>query len=221
MSNKKARLGSNDRSVVINGVNIMFGTKIYCLLLLLLGSTNCFSQSEALSELKQEISKGNFKAVLDVVTEPSKAQDESVKKYLTELMADKQQRVMVGRPSYFAHIAMAKMHDKEAIDGIIAEIESDHPLAVIGMKKLYLVGGKVAIKKFYSLLDDTTQIDVKKSPNDQTDHENDGFFYPKNVMAILYLSQIVENPPTRPGVPSNKIALWKEWFIVNRHLIEE
>ncbi len=199
----------------------MSGTKCYFLLLFLLGSANCFSQSEALSELKQEIRRGNFHAVLEVAAEPSKAKDASVNKYLMELMSDKQQRVLEGDPSFFAHIAMARLRNKEAINGIIAEVESDTSLHLIGMKKLYLVGGKVALTKFYNLLDDSTQIDGKMGCTDKTNHLNDIFFYPKNVMAVFYLSQMVENPPTRAGVPSNNIALWKEWFLVNKHLIED
>jgi hypothetical protein len=190
------------------------------LFVLVLGGIGIYAQSDSMLELKRQVNEGNSKAILEVISEPAKIQDPKLKQYLKNIASDEKKRVLSGSPSYFAHIALAKLGEQEAISEIISEADSDTPTYVIGMKKLFLTGGKPALRKFYQLLDDDTQIDLKEDCEGKSGFCNDVFYYPKNAMAIFYLSQMVDNPPTRRGVPSNKVSLWKEWFITHKYLIE-
>lgn len=178
------------------------------------------AQNDAISNLKQQIEEGNSKAILEVLSEPYKAQDAQLKPFLRKLASDEKQRVIYDSPSYYAQIALAKLGEQDEIEQIYSEVDVKDSGYLVGMKKLFLVGGKTAIKKFYLLLDDNTQVEIKKDYSKPEVPVNDVFYYPKSTMAIYYLSKLVDNPPTRSGVPSNKVSLWKEWFEKHKELIQ-
>jgi len=191
----------------------------FILLFFVVGLLNSFAQSNAVSELKQQIEQGKSEAILEIISEPAKAQDADLKKYLRSLASDEKQRVVYDSPAYFAHIALAKLGEQDAEEQILSEVDMNNPIYLVGMKKLFLVGGKFSFKKFYDLLDDTTQVEIKEDCKEKSALCNDVFFYPKNFVAIFYLSQMVDNPPTRRGVPSNKVSMWKDWFENHKELI--
>lgn len=188
--------------------------------LFLISFSKVFSQTDIVSELKQQIEEGNSKFILEVLSEPYKAQDVQLKPFLKKLASDEKQRLIYDSPSFFAQIALAKLGEQDAIEQIYSEVEINDSSYLVGMKKLFLIGGKIAIKKFYLLLDDNSQVEIKKDYSKPEVPVNDVFYYPKSTMAIYYLSQSVSNPPTRSGVPSNKVSLWKEWFERHKELIE-
>lgn len=208
----------------------------YTFLLLVLLSSNVLAQTEELSAtakyLKSQVETGDYNAILKA----GDSGDLTLIPYLKQLASNMKGRSNSNSSAYEAHIALAKLGDNEALQQILAGIDAENPdVQDKAMKKLSLVGGKEAFKKFHQLLDDTAPREnpecQKRLENFKKNHPeggNCGFccdvvFFSKSVSAILLLSDMVDNPPTKRGTTWNlekNIQLWKEWFAKNKHLIE-
>lgn len=207
----------------------------YTFLLLVLWSSNVLAQTEELSPtakyLKSRVEAGDYDAIL----EAGNSGDLTLIPYLKQLVSNAKARSNSNSSAYEAHIALAKLGGNDALQQILAEIDAENPdVQDNAMKKLSLVGGKEAFKKFYQLLDDTAPREnpkCKKSlENFKKNHpegENCGFccdvvYFSRSVSAILLLSNMIDNPPVKGGAWDLKknVQLWKEWFAKNKHLIE-
>jgi hypothetical protein len=99
------------------------------------------------------------------------------------------------------------------------------------MKKLSLVGGREAFRKFHQLLDDTAgrenpqcKINVENFRKNNPNGGNCGLccdvvFFSRSSTAMLFLSRMVAHPPTK-NIGRENLRIWKEWFARNKHLIE-
>lgn len=185
--------------------------KIYFVICLLLTYQSVFGQENiSKEELKRQIAEGNALIISQIKW--NSVTDSDAIEYIKTLASDELNRQKNGSASYFAQVALAKMNNASALDQIREECKIDNPQYLVGMEKVFQVGGRFALKTFYSLLHDETQVHI--------DGVKDVIYYPKNAMAIYYLSKMVERPPTRRGVPSNNIPAWKKWFEEHKHLID-
>ena len=180
--------------------------KILFILLLLIGlSQTAFSQIEEMPNsakvLAEKVKAGDDKSIL----EAGSSGDKTLVPYLKTLAA---------KDSPWAYMALAKLGETEYLNQILTEVDAENPsIQDRAMEKLSYVGGKAAFKKFYELLDDITPRQTESRCV---------VFFTRSVMAMFFLRKMVENPPTstRHSGNSKDIALWKEWFITNKHLIE-
>lgn len=143
-------------------------------------------------------------------------------------------KTLKGTRAQWAQMALAKLGEVNYLNQILEEVDSPNPeIQDRAMAKLVYVGGKTALRKLVQLLDDTSP---RESPECKVDAGLtktqadktlcglccDVIFYSRSSTAILSLSRMVENPPTKIGKPGNQedIEKWKAWLRVNRNLIE-
>lgn len=150
----------------------------------------------------------------DVILEAAKTGDQSLKPYLKLLAADKERRSRNGSAAFQAHIALAKLGDKEVLPEIFAELNASEVwVQDAAIAKLARIGGKEAYRKLYELLDDMTNRDKII---------DDDVIRPKAFTVMRQLGEVVENPPRFPNglIQDLEVAPWKAWFAKNKHLIE-
>lgn len=206
--------------------------KLVALFLLMIFVSGVNAQEQELSwtakRLKNQVKEGDFKAIL----EAADTGDITLIPYLKQLSSNLEGRKNFNHPSFFSHVALAKLGDDEAIKQILAEVDNDSPaIQDNGMRKLSLIGGKVALKKFYDLLDDTKSREDtdclkmfeehnKKHPENKLSAYCHVMYFPRSVTAMNYLRKMIENPPVKTFYGTQtEINLWKEWFKKNKHLI--
>lgn len=207
---------------------------LYGFLFLILLMNSGFGQTQELSEtakyLESRVKKGDYGAI----AEAGDSGDLSLIPYLKKLTSSIEARNNSSSSAFQAHIALAKLGDKDALQQILADIDANEPdVQDKAMKKLSIVGGDAAFKKFYQLLENAApreNPDCKKNAQKQIENSEDrncGFccdviFFPKSSMAIYFLSGMVDNPPTKRFVPGTEknIAAWKKWFERNKSYIQ-
>ena len=207
---------------------------LFAFLFLILLTNSIFGQAQELSatakHLESKVTEGNYDAIL----EAGNSGDLSLIPYLKKLASNTKARNNSNAPAFQAHIALAMLGDNEALQQILADIDANDPdVQDNGMKKLSIVGGDEAFKKFYQLLDDAApreNPDCKKNAQKFVENNKDKncglccdvIFFPRNSMAIYYLSGMVDNPPTERFVPGTEknISIWKEWFKINKPYIQ-
>lgn len=202
--------------------------KVWCILLLLLGLNQvAFSQTEKMSDsakaLAEKVKEGDNQSILKA----GNSGDKTLIPYL---------KALASKGSPWAQMALAKLGEREYLDQILVEVDADSPdIQSRGIRKLAYVGGKEALKKFYQLLDDTAprenpncKKEMERFKENHSEIEKCGFccdvlVLTRSSMAILYLSQMVDNPPTKRGMwgIEEDVPLWKEWFERNKYLIED
>jgi hypothetical protein len=207
-------------------------SKFAVLFLLTVFVNAVWAQEQELSwtakQLKKQVEQRNIKAIL----EAADTGDITLIPYLKQLSSDLEGRNNQNHPSFYAHVALAKLGDDEAIQQILAEVDDESTrIQSGGMHKLSLVGGKVAFKKFYELLDDTRPREDtdcqkmfdehnKKHPDNKLSAYCDILYFTKSVTAMSYLIKMVENPPVKTFYGTQKeINIWKDWFKKNNRLI--
>jgi hypothetical protein len=179
--------------------------------------------------LKEQVEQSNIKAIL----ESADSGDVTLIPYLKQLSSNLEGRNNQNHSAFYAHIALAKLGDDEAIQQILAEIDDESPrIQSNGMYKLSLVGGKFAFRKFYKLLDDTKPREDtdclkmfeehnKKYPENQRSPYCHVIYFNKSVTVMGYLIKMVENPPIKTFYGTQKeINLWKNWIKKNKYLID-
>lgn len=208
-------------------------SRLIVLFLLMIFVIGVNAQEQELSwtakRLKVQVEKGDIKSVL----EASDSGDVTLIPYLKQLSSNLEGRNNQNHSAFYAHIALAKLGDDEAIQQILAEVDNDSPAVQSnGMNKLSLVGGKVAFRKFYELLDDTKPRENtdclkmfeehnKKHPENKLSPYCDVMYLSRSVTSIGYLKKMVENPPIKTFYGTQKeINIWKEWIKKNKYLID-
>ena len=195
----------------------------------------CFAQeqNQSLSDtaiyLESRVKEGDYKAIV----EAGNSGDITLIPYLKQLSSNLEGRSNRNHPSFFSHIALARLGDNEAIQQILEEVDNESPAVQDkGMGKLSLVGGKVALRKFYELLDDTKprkntdclkmfEEHNKKHPENKLSPYCDVIYFTRSVTAMISLKRLVENPPVKTFYGTQKeIDVWKDWFEKNKHLID-
>lgn len=179
--------------------------------------------------LKQLVEEGNTGAILEAAA----TGDVTLIPYLKQLCDDVKQRSNFNHRAFFAHIALAKLGDAEAVREIMAEVDSESPAVQdSAMRKLSLIGGKVAFKRFYELLDETKpreNTDCLKMFEEQNRNPPEDpptpfchvVYWSKSFMAMFFLRKMVDDPPFKHlGSTSKEIGLWKEWFGKRKSLID-
>jgi len=208
-------------------------SKLWGLFLLVMVVASVNAQEQGLSwtaiHLKEQVEQSNHKAIL-VAAETG---DLTLLPYLEQLSSKFESRSNLNHAAYYAHVALAKLGDEEATKQILEEIASESSrVQSNAIRKLSLVGGKVAFRKFYQLLDDT-------KPREDTDclkmyaelnarHSEDQrmaychvVYFSKSVEALYFLRSMVKEPPTRRFSGSKKeIDLWKEWIEKKGYLVD-
>lgn len=205
----------------------------YVFFLLILSISSASAQTGELSitaqYLKSQVEAGDS----DAIRAAGDSGDLTLIPYLKQLASDGKARNNSNSSAFQAHIALAKLGDDKALQQILADIDADNPdVQDKAMKKLSIVGGDEAFKKFYQLLDDTASRenpDCRKNTRkfaENSEDKNCGFcydviFFPKSSMAIFFLSQMVNNPPTKRFVigTEKNVSIWKEWFKKNKPFI--
>ena len=198
-----------------------------CLFLLLFG-INQFAEgqsvqlSDSAKALAEKVKEGNNQSILDA----GRSGDSTLIPYL---------KTLTSRGTPWAQMALAKLGEAEYLNQILSEVDAEDPgKQDRGMEKLLYVGGKEALKKLYQLLDDTSPrenpVCKKETEEFKKKHPEGGkcgfccdvIYFSRSSSAILILSKMIDNPPTKFGSWGTKkdIAIWKEWFIVNKHLID-
>lgn len=207
----------------------------YIFLVLVLSINSAFAQTKApttgVEYLKSKVETGDY----DAVREAGDSGDITLIPYLKHLASDVKQRSNANSTAFQAHIALAKLGDKKALQEILTEVDAENPeVQDRAMQKLSLIGGDSILKKFYQLLDDTSpreSLEAKKHTQKSKENDNESkdykvidvaVFYTRSSMAIYYLSQMIDNPPTRKdfAVGEKDIAIWKEWFRKNKPWID-
>jgi hypothetical protein len=207
-------------------------SKLIVLFLLMFLVSAVYAQEQELSwtakRLKEQVKNGEYKVIL----EAADTSDITLIPYLKQLTSNSEGRKNHNHPSFYAHVALAKLGDDEAIQQILAEVDNKSPaIQSSGMHKLSLVGGKVAFRKFYELLDDTKPREDtdcqkmfeehnKKHPENKLSPYCHVMYLSRSVTAMFYLKKMVENPPVKTFYGTQKeIDIWKEWFKKNNHLV--
>ena len=181
--------------------------KVTVLILLLFASNVniAFSQIKEMSDsakaLAEKVREGDNQSVLNA----GKSEDKTLIPYL---------KTLASKGSPWAQMALAKLGENEYLNQILAEVDAEDPnIQDRAMEKLSYVGGKVAFKRFYELLDDTAP---------RLTESRCVIFFTRSTMAMFFLRKMVDNPPTQNTNPSDRnISLWKEWFLINKYLIED
>lgn len=210
-------------------------SKLLGLFLLVTIVANVNAQEQELSwtakRLKEQVDLSNNKAIL----EAAKTGDVTLLPYLKQLSSRLESRSNSNHAAFYAHVALAKLGDVEAIKQILEEINNESSrIQGNGMYKLKLVGGKVAFRKFYELLDDSRPREntdcIKmyeehnaKHPEDQRSPNcDDVIYFSKSVTVLFYLRSMVDDPPTRRfSGAKQEIDLWKAWIKNNGYLMDK
>lgn len=159
--------------------------------------------------LESRVKTGDY----DAIAEAGKSGDLTLIPYLKQLSSNVIARTKSNTPEFQAHIALVKLGDNGALQQILTEVDSENfAIQDNAIKKLSLIGGKAAFKKFYELLEDL-------APRES---QSDVIYFPRGVVVMLELSRLVSDPPTMPSKYDLKqnAQSWKEWFNRNKHLIE-
>jgi HEAT repeat protein len=102
--------------------------------------------------LREQVEDGNKKAIL----EAAEKGDVTLIPYLKQLSSNLGSRSNFNHSAFYSHAALAKLGDEDAIKEIFLDIDDESSrIQDSAIRKLSLVGGKVAFQKFYELLDDT------------------------------------------------------------------
>lgn len=178
--------------------------------------------SDSAKALAARVKEGDNQSILDA----GMSGDKSLIPYL---------RTLTSKGTPWAQMALAKLGEVEYLNQILAEVDAADPaIQDRAMEKLTYVGGKEALRKLYQLLDDTSP---RENPNCKKGTEEfkikhpdggkcgfccDVIFFSRSSTAILILSKMVDTPPTNVGNwgTEKDIKRWKEWFLVNKHLID-
>jgi HEAT repeat protein len=190
----------------------------YAFFLLFISAVNSASAqtgelSPSAKQLKAVVKEGNYDAILAA----GKSNDRTLIPYLKTLASKSGSKSLENSAAFKAHVALAELGDEEAIGEILAEVDASDPyMQDSAMKKLSYIKGQKAFAKLYSLLDDFAE---RADPN----VKSGVVYFPRASMAVLFLSQMVENPPTAIGVYGTRenVELWKAWFEKNKHLLEQ
>ncbi len=196
--------------------------------LFLLSGIICFvnAQEQGLSWsaklLKEQVEQGNNNAILEAV----QTGEINLLPYLKQLSSKLENRSNFNHAAFFAHVALAKLGDENAVKQILEEIDNDSSkIQDSAIHKLSLVGGKVAYSKFYELLDDTKPREDtdclrmfakhnKKHPDDQRQPFcGDVIYFSKSATVMFRLRSMAEDPPTQRFLGTKQeIDLWKAWL---------
>lgn len=210
-------------SAVVTFGRVMIRVSVMFVLAVVVGVLGVKGQelSETAKLLKEQVEQGNRKAI----SEAADTGDVTLIPYLTELTSKIENRSNPNHPAFYAHVALAKLGNDEALRQILEEVDNESPTVQSNaMQKLSMVGGKLAFRKFYELLDDTR-------PREDTDclrlFEKHNAKHPENKLlpychvayfsrsatSMYFLRSMVKDPPTRRFSGSKKeIDLWKEWI---------
>jgi hypothetical protein len=207
----------------------------YTFLLLTVLVGNALAQTEEQSTttevLKSKVQKGDYLAI----EKAGESNDLTLIPYLKQLASNVNARSNFNTSAFQAHIALAKLGNKEAMQEILAEVDADNPdVQDNAMKKLASVANNEAFQKFYQLLDDSSErenpqckINIENFKKNHPEGENcnlccDVIFFPRNTMAMFFLTKMVGNPPAIKGLARTEkaIAIWKEWFAKNKPWIQ-
>lgn len=216
---------------MLNNMNILrILLSTFLLLAVLVG--NALAQNESLSAtaqyLESQVKEGDYKAI----AKAADSGDMTLIPHLKKLASDIKARNNSNSPAFQAHIALAKLGNKEAMQEILNEVDAENPdVQDKAMKKLSYVGGKKAFRKFYQLLDDTSarenpqcKIDIENFNKNHPEGGNCGFcctviYFSRSIMAMFFLSKMVDNPPTTK-LGDTYLQIWKEWFEKNKSLVD-
>ncbi len=204
----------------------------FLFLAVFVGNTSAQTEESSTEILKSKVQTGDYLAI----EKAGDSNDFTLIPYLKQLASNVKARSNSNSSAFQAHIALAKLGDKEAIREILAEVDAvDNPdTQDNAMKKLASVGNNEAFQKFHQLLDDSS---ARENPQCKIDIENfkknhpeggncslccDVIFFPRNTTAMFFLKKMVDNPPTMKGVAGTEraITIWKEWFAKNKPWIQ-
>ncbi len=168
--------------------------------------------SESAKALKKKVEQGDRKPIL----EAGGTGDRTLIPYLKLLAADDKlaSRNATGSEAFYAHAALGKLGDKEALKQIFEGVDALNPAAQdASMHKLALIGTKEAYRTLYKLLDDN-------APRGGT--APDIGYFPRAQGVMFLLGEIVADPPRLANGNVNVFDanVWKAWFAKNKHLIE-
>jgi HEAT repeat protein len=142
--------------------------------------------------------------VAEMIAEAARTGDSALIPHLKVLADDAEERTGMGSMAFYAHIALVKLGDPDALLEIFAELSPGGIRAQnTAIKKLAQIGSKEAYQKLYELLDDdanrdTVYDDELVSPNSQT--------------VMHELATIFDDTPKKPnGATSQDVAAWKAW----------
>lgn len=129
-------------------------------------------------------------------------------------------------PAFYAHVALAKLGDADAVQAIVAEVDNKSPaIQDLGIRKLSLVGRKVAYEKLYELLDDKKprpntdcqkifEEENQRHPENKREPYCDVVYLDRSLTVIAILQKTVKNPPGKARSGSDEeIELWKKWIV--------
>jgi len=185
--------------------------------------------SEAAQHLREAVKHNDHRAIL----EAGDTGDPTLIPYLRRLASDAEARNNYNRPSYYAHVALAKLGDKDAINQILSDVDNESSaIQDRGINKLGLLGGEIALKKLYELLDDTKprkNTDCEKMfkehnlkyPENQLNPYCDVIYFPRSASAIAALRNLIHDPNVdvyRGAL--NEADLWKTYLKKNRLVAE-
>lgn len=133
-------------------------------------------------------------------------------------------------PSY-AQIALAMLGEKKYLSEIIDQVDDKNIFVQnVGIRKLAYVGGKIAYKTFFRLLDDTkyrvetpTLQEIENArKNGYGIRKGDELVEPRSFLVMELLAKMVSNPPVSPNMKPDiqHIQIWKGWFEINKQLIQ-
>jgi hypothetical protein len=116
---------------------------------------------------------------------------------------------------YHADTALAKSGRTEYLTKILSQTDKSKNIWIRyeAVKKLILIGNKIAYKRLLELLDDTS-VPLESS--------GDAQFVPIAEFVIHKLSEVVANPPNQKDIydTDKVILIWKKWFEEHKELTE-
>jgi hypothetical protein len=188
-------------------------------------------QNFKIRQLDEKLKIGITPDSLNAILEAGKSGDRSFIPYLRKLALQPENSDALHTASSYAQIALASLGEEEYISSILKQVDDENIFRQnIGIQKLAYVKGKIALKTFYRLLDDTKYRVETLSPkeieyakkNGLGIRKGDEMLEPRSILAMEMLVKIVPNPPISPGVKPTiqDIEIWKQWFITNKYLIE-
>lgn len=198
--------------LVLFGINIIQGTAQKT-------DDKNLRQGEASQEVLIQAAKtGNKEAILELGKQGKRGAIPELKK-----IRDDNKNKAFGSISSCAQMALAKLGDSEAMNEILAELQSDDPMSQDhAIKKLAYIANNEAMEVLVNLLEDNKPRKMKgydpnmRGPKGEMP-QGKILYEPINVIAMKTLATIIPNPiiPADKLPTQENIQKWREWWEAN------
>ncbi len=176
-----------------------------------------------ISELAEKIKAGRTSESLEAILAAGRSGNKNYIPFLRTVADAKNETNAIKTVASYSQVALAILGEKKYLSSILQQVDSiDIYEQNLGIEKLSLVGGSVAYKVFFRLLDD---VQIRREGRSAEEIEyarihgftlrtGDEFLEPRSILVMQKLSGMAIDSPIPPGsTPSlNDIKIWKKWF---------